>query len=118
MVQHMFNKYKYDQKIRFQLKFDDITPEEYCFQQYLNPPQMSYPNDLNLENFFSSKNDRYISEDRSVNESLFLKELKYFSLREQNDTLTLSTNILENEALFKYYLQQFSNEKAFQHCCK
>jgi hypothetical protein len=117
MVQQMFNKFKYDQKIRFQLKFDDITPEEFCFQQYLNPPQLPYPNDLNLENFFSSRNDRSIPEDRCVNENLFLKELKYFSLKEQNDTLTLSTNLLENEPLLKYFMDTFSNEKAFMNCC-
>lgn len=117
MVQQMHAKYKLDQKTRFQLKFDDITPEEYCFQQYLNPPPIPYPNDLNLENFFSSKNDRYLSEEKSVNESLFLKELRYFSLREQNDTLTLSTNLLENEDMFKYYLETFSSNQAFQHCC-
>jgi hypothetical protein len=117
MVQQMFIKFIYDQKMRFQLKFDDISPEEYCFQQYLNPPQLPNSNDLNLENFFSSRNDRSMPEDRCVNENLFLKELKYFSLRENNDTLTLSSNLLENEPLFKYFVNTFSNEKAFQDCC-
>jgi len=117
MVQHMFSKYKYDQNIKFQLKYDEITPEEYCFQQYLNPNQIPYPNDLNLENFFYAKNDRYITETKCVNENLFLKEIKYFSLREQNDTLTLSTNLLENQPLFKYHLDNFSSNKAFQNLC-
>jgi hypothetical protein len=117
MVQHMYAKYKYDQKIRFQLKFDDIPPEEYCYQQYFNQGQSPYGNDMNLDNFFYFKNDRYISEDRAVNENLFLKELRYFSLREQNDTLTLSTYLLENEPCLKFYLDTFSNGKAFQHYC-
>ena len=117
MVQHMYTKFKNDQKIRFQLKFDDVTAEELCYQQYFNPPQSSFSNELNLDNFFYFKNDRYISEDRSVNENLFLKELRYYSLREQNDTLTLSTSLLENEPLFKYFLDTFSNDKAFLHYC-
>lgn len=117
MVQQMYVKFKYDQKVKFQLKFDDISPEELCFQQYINAPQIPYHNDLALDSFFYSKNDRHISEDRSVNENLFLKELRYYTLREQNDTLTLSTNLLENEPLFRYYMDTFSGEKAFLHCC-
>lgn len=115
MVQQMYSKFKYEQKIRFQLKFEDMTPEEYCFQQYVNPPQLQ--NDFNLDSFFSAKNDKYVPEDRSVNENLFLKELKYYTLREQNDTLTLSTSLLENEPLFRYYMEAFSEEKAFLQCC-
>ncbi len=118
MVQYMYAKYKFDQKNRFQLKFDDITPEELCIQQDLGPSQMPSANEVNLENFFYLKNDRHISEDRSVNENLFLKELRYFSLREQNDTLTLSTSLLENEELFKYFLDHFSGEKSFLHNCR
>jgi|LauGreDrversion4_2_1035121.scaffolds.fasta_scaffold293885_2 hypothetical protein len=118
MVQHMYTKYKYDQKIRFQLKFDDITPEELCFQQYLAPSQLVTANEINLENFFYLKNDRHTCDDRSINENLFLKELRYFSLREQNDTLTLSTSLLENEKLFKYFLDHFSAEKAFLQSCR
>jgi hypothetical protein len=117
MVLHMYSKYKYDQKIRFQLKLDDVPPEEYCYQQYFGANQAAYSTEMNLDNFFNYKNDRYIPEDRGVNEILFLKELRYFSLKEQNDTLTLSTNLLENEPLFKYFIDHFSNEKAFMHYC-
>ncbi len=113
----MYSKYKYDQKIRFQLKLDDVAPEEYCYQQYIGANQNAYSTEMNLDNFFYYKNDRYIPEDRGVNEILFLKELRYFSLREQNDTLTLSTNLLENEPLFKYFIDHFSNGKAFLHYC-
>jgi hypothetical protein len=118
MVQHMYAKFKFDQKIRFQLKFDDISTEELYYQQCFSPPQVPFSNELNLDNFFFFKNDRYICEDRSVNENLFLKELRYYSLREPNDTLTLSTSLLENEPLFRYYLENFSNDKAFLHYCR
>lgn len=118
MVQHMYTKYRNDQKFRFQLKFDDITPEELCIQQYLGPSQMVPINEINLENFFYLKNDRNISDDRSINENLFLKEIRYFSLREPNDTLTISTSLLENEKLFRYFLDHFSGERAFIQFCR
>ena len=117
MVQLMYTKFKFDQKIRFQLKLDDISTEELYYQQCFSPP-VPFSNELNLENFFFFKNDRYINEDRSVNETLFMKELRFYSLREQNDTLTLSTNLLENEPLFRYYLETFSSDKAFHHYCR
>jgi hypothetical protein len=117
MVQLMYTKFKFDQKIRFQLKLDDISTEELYYQQCFSPP-VPFSNELNLENFFFFKNDRYINEDRSVNETLFMKELRFYSLREQNDTLTLSTNLLENEPLFRYYLETFSSDKAFLHYCR
>ena len=118
MVLHMYSKYKNDQKTRFQLKLDDVAPEEYCYQPpYMGTNQSVYSTEMNLDNFFYYKNDRYIPEDRGINEILFLKELRYFSLREQNDTLTLSTNLLENEPLFKYFSDHFSNSKAFLHYC-
>ena len=67
MVQHMYTKFKFDQKIRFQLKLDDISTEELYYQQCFSPP-VPFSNELNLENFFFFKNDRYINEDRSVNQ--------------------------------------------------
>jgi hypothetical protein len=117
MVQHMSQKFKYDSKIRFQLKIDEVTSEEYCIQQLLNPSQSPYTSDMSLENFFNFKNDRYISEDKGINESLFLKHLRYFSLREQNDTLTLSSEMLESEEILNFYLDAFSNSKAFENYC-
>lgn len=117
MVQHMYFRFKYDNKTRFQLKIDEVTSEEYCLQQIMNPTQSPYTSEMNIENFFYIKNDKYISEDKGINESLFLKELRYFSLREQNDTITLSTNLLENEEIFKFFLDTFSNGKAFQNYC-
>ncbi len=110
----MYTKFKIDQKIKFQMKFDDMTPEEYCFQQFYSSPQIP---ELNVENFFSTKSDRCMMEDRIVNENLFLQELKLFSLKEHNDSMTLSSSLLENEAMFEYYLNIFSNEKAFLNCC-
>jgi hypothetical protein len=118
MVQHMYTKFKYDQKIRFQLKFDDISPEELCFQQYWPPSQIVTANEISLESFFYLKNDRYTCDERAINENLFLKELRYFSLREQNDTLTLSTSLLENEDMFKYFIDHFSGYKAFLQSCR
>jgi hypothetical protein len=117
MVQLMYQKYKYDNKFRFQLKVEDISSEEYCLQQIMYPNNYPSLNDINLETFFYIKNNRYVSEDKGFNEGLFLEEIRFFSLQEQNDTITLSSNLLENEENFRFYMDSFSNSKAFQNFC-
>ena len=118
MVQHMHTRFKYDNKVRFQLKVDDVTTEEYCFQQMINPIPATFANDMNLDNFFNIKNSGYISEDKGLNENLFLKEIRCFSLRDQNDTITLSSHLLSNEEFFRFFLDTFSEKRAFQNFCK
>ena len=112
----MYLRFKYDHKIRFQLKLDDVSTEEYCLQ-IMNPVPSNFTNEMNLDNFFNIKNNTFICEDKGINENLFLKEIRYFTLREQNDTITLSTHLLENEEIFKFYLDTFSEKKAFQNFC-
>jgi hypothetical protein len=119
IVQQMYQRFKYEQKIRFQLKIEDVSSEEYCIQTFMNSAQPTPYNtsDFNLESFFNIKTYPYISEDKGINENLFLKELRYYSLREQNDTITLSTHLLEHENFFKFFIESFSNGKAFQNYC-
>lgn len=117
MLQHMYYRFKYDHKVKFQLKLDDVTTDEYCFQQMINPIPATLANDMNIDSFFHIKNSGYISEDKGLNENLFLKEIRYFSLREQNDTITLSSHLLSNEEFFRFFLDTFSDKKAFQNFC-
>jgi hypothetical protein len=112
----MYSKFKYDHKIRFQIKLEDVSSEEYCIQQLMNSQPNPYSTEIILENFFNTKNV-YQPEDRTINENLFLKDLRYYSLREQNDTVTLSTHLLENEEIFKFFIDTFSGGKAFQNYC-
>jgi hypothetical protein len=111
----MYDKFKYDNKLRFQLKLEDMMTEEYCVQTIVGG---GYPNELGLENFFNIRPSHHTQEDKGFNENLFLKELRYYSLREQNDTLTLSTHLLENEDIFKFFIDTFSNNRAFMNYCK
>ncbi len=118
MLQHMYYRFKYDHKVKFQLKLDDVTTDEYCFQQMINPIPATFSNDMNIESFFHIKNSGYTSEEKGLNENLFLKEIRYFSLREQNDTITLSSYLLGNEDFFRFFLDTFSEKRAFQNFCK
>jgi len=116
MVLQMYSKFKSDSKIKFQLKLEDVTTEEICLQQMFNSNLYHYNNEINIENFFNTKSER--SHDiGNINESLFLKELRYFSLRESNDTITLSSHLLEDEEMFKFFLDTFSKNRAFQNNC-
>jgi hypothetical protein len=116
MVLQMYAKFKSDSKIKFQLKLEDVTIEEICLQQMFNSNLYNYNNEINIENFFNTKSDKN-SETGNINESLFLKELRFFSLRESNDTLTLSYHLLEDEEMFRFFLETFSKNKAFQTNC-
>lgn len=116
MVLQMYSKFKGDSKIKFQLKLEDVTTEEICLQQMFNSNLYHYNNEINIENFFNTKSDKN-SDTGNINESLFLKELRYFSLRESNDTITLSSHLLEDEEMFRFFLETFSKNKAFQTNC-
>jgi len=116
MVLQMYAKFKSDSKIKFQLKLEDVTIEEICLQQMFNSNLYNYNSEINIENFFNTKSDKN-SETGNINESLFLKELRFFSLRESNDTLTLSYHLLEDEEMFRFFLETFSKNKAFQTNC-
>jgi hypothetical protein len=117
VVQQMYHKFKYDDKIRFQLKMEDVSSEDYCIQTLMNNGQPQYTDTMSLDNFFNIRSTNYQLDDSVINQNLFLKELKYYSLREQNDTITLSTHLLENEDIFKFHLDYFSNGRAFQNYC-
>ncbi len=117
MVQHMHTKSKQDSRTKYQLKLEDISSEEYYIQHFLNPNASMYNNDMNLDNFFNIRTERCESDDKVLNENLFMKEIRYFSLKEQYDTLSLSTGILENEEMFAYFLEQFSLQGCFNSFC-
>ncbi len=116
MVLQMYSKFKSDSKLKFQLKLEDVTTEEICLQQMFNSNLYHYNNEINLENFFNIKIDKNL-DTGNINENLFLKELRFFSLRESNDTITLSPHLLEEETLFRFFLNTFSGNKAFQTNC-
>lgn len=117
VVQLMYDKFKIDSRVRFQLKFDEVSAEEYCIQQIINPDHNVAFSEMNLDHFFHLRSDRSGIDDKGINEELFLKELRYFSVRDHNDTITLSSKLLQDEQVLKYYLSFFSNQKIFQNYC-
>lgn len=120
IIQNMYQKYKLDSRVRFQLKIEDPNisvnspyPEELYMQQIINPNEIYNSDKLNLENFFYLRSDRYVIDEKGINEDLFLKEIRFFSLKDQNDTLTLSNQLVTSETELRFYLDSFSNNKIF-----
>ena len=97
---------------------DEMATEEYYFQQLMTPVSNITNSDHNLETFFNVKLNVLASEDKTFDESLFLDEIRLFSLLEPNDTITLSSSLMENEDNFKFYLNSFSDEKALTSFCR
>lgn len=117
MVLQMHSKLKSEGKTKFQLKIEDLTSEEICLQQMFSSNLYHYNNDINIENFFNIKVDTPTFDESSLDENVFLKELRFFSLRENNDTITISSDLLEDEKNFRNYLGLFSGQKIFQNYC-
>lgn len=116
MVFQMFFKFKQDNNIRYQFKIDDINGDDYFANQMAyNQALLSYT--FNLDTFFNISYDKYISKEKSIADILFLREVRSYSIKESNDTITLSTNMLNDPELFKYYFNTFSNEKCFKTLC-
>ena len=117
MVQQMFYYYRMNANNRFLLKPEEYPNEEYYLQYYYNENQNNYLN-LNNENNYNyqfeiikslaNQENSSISEERS-----FLERVRFFDLKEANDSITLSISLLNNiEELF-FFLDFFSKKKGF-----
>ena len=92
MIKKMYLKYLTNQKSKFRLKFikDLIDFHE-------------------IDSFEIKYNNVPPSNEQKICEKLFLKSLKFFTLRDELDTISISNDLLNNEQLFLYYFNFFSN---------
>ena len=96
LIKNMYYKYDKSSKIKFKLTFDN----DYYNLESLK--QFNYKIDNNLS----------IQEEK-VAEKLFIKEIRFYTIKEENDTITLNLEIFSDKTLFIYYLDLFSKKKFF-----
>ena len=95
-------KFQMNQTLIFRLKFDNSLI------------------DLNyIEKFeYKNVNERREFNDENMSAHLFLKEIVFYSLNEENDTVSLSPELIKDKRLLKYYFTIFSKEKVFENLCQ
>jgi len=120
MIQQMFYYYRINPNNRFLLKPDDINCEEYYLQYYYNETQQNYLNFTNENNYpidiffkYTPYNENMLIND----EKLFLEKLRFFDLKENNDSFTFSVSLLNNIEEIFYFFDLFSKKKAFVNPC-
>ena len=93
-----------------------------CFNEEIYDYKTNMPkngeNDMEkLELFFEQKkmsNSEYNCNNKSQREKNFLKELKFITIDEYNDTLTLSSELLNSREKLTEYFDNFTNCKIFE----
>lgn len=96
----MYRKLNNHNNVKFKLKFNNEL------------------SDLNYIDGFKTMNYNDCPQDEKMSSYLFLKEVMIYSLIEEDDTITLSSSLMKDKKMFKYYLTIFSKEKIFRNACE
>ena len=120
IIQQMFYYYRSNSNNKFLLKPEEFPNEEYYLQYYCNENQQNYLNVINDNNYQFDIYFKYsaLQDNNSIiEEKTFLEKIRFFDLKDSNDSFTLSVSLLNNlEELF-YYIDFFSKKRAFQNSC-
>ena len=116
--------YNYEESIKF---FPTKIHENYyaIFDQYFCEETCDYKKNLpkngendmeNFELFFEGKKIKINenSSNKNQREKNFIKELKFITIDEYNDTLTLSSDLLNSREKLSEYFDNFSNCRIFE----
>ena len=115
--------YNFEESIKF---FPTKIHENYfaLFDTYFNEEIYDYKEDLpkygyndmeKFELFFKSIPIKYeYSSNKSQREKNFIKELRFITIDEYNDTLTLSSDLLNSREKLSEYFDNFTNCKIFE----
>ena len=130
MLTQMYNKYRQDRKLKFQLKYEFMNEDELYFNQFIALPNQTSYNynptlDQHLDTYFNSKVDNqyekvyYLENNKEsfLTESLFLSEVVIFSLKENNDSFGISPDMLSDKKSFIYNFEKYSKGGLFSNIC-
>jgi hypothetical protein len=117
MLYQMFLEYRKDNSITFQMRCDTDESKDtmfpifsYTIGQPLNNEQDYLQTSiLNYFGFMSFK----LSD--TINELLFLKEVRFFSINSLLDSFALSPRLVMDEKLFEYFYEHLAKGKGFTH---
>lgn len=84
------------------------------FQKMMRSPY----NELNIESFFVVSEISNTDHKNEMIEDIFLNDVRFISINDNNDTLILSSHFVSNEQNFQIHLNSLSNNKIFSTYCK
>ena len=96
LIKNMYYKYDKSSKSKFKLTFDN-----------------DYYNLESLKQFNCKIDNNLSNQEEKVAEKVFIKEIRFYTIKEENDTITLNLEIFSDKTLFIYYLDLFSKKKFF-----
>ena len=117
----MFYYYIKNPDNKFLIMPDETPYDDYYLQYYYNVNQQNYNlnvvNDNNYQFDIFFKYENIPCDNLSLDEKNLLDKIRFFDLKDSNDSFTLAVSLLNNiEELF-YYFDIFSKKKAFQNAC-
>lgn len=118
IIQQMYYYYRMNSNNRFLLRPEDIGNEE-IYMQYYNY-EHQYPYIVNENNYQFDIYFKYAPLPENLNvseERSFLEKIRFFDLKESNDSFTLSVSLLNNLDELFYFFDFFSKKKAFLNAC-
>ncbi len=96
LIQRMYTKFSLNSKTKFKLTFDN---------DFYNIDSLKQ---------FQAKNDNELSvNEEKMAEKLFLKEIRFYTIKETYDTITLAPETFLDKRMFVYYFDLFSKKKFF-----
>lgn len=135
MILNMANEYFKNNDVMFKIKDEYLNEEESYMQNVLGGnqqpntffPSSHYPFPDNLESYFHIKanfnhynssnkykvNDYTSFSDVKINSSLFLNEVVFFTIKDKNDSFSLSPDILLSRELFEHNFKWISKNRFF-----
>ena len=121
MILQMFYYYIKNPDNKFLIMPDETPYDDYYLQYYYNVNQQNYNlnvvNDNNYQFDIFFKYENIPCDNLSLDEKNLLDKIRFFDLKDSNDSFTLAVSLLNNiEELF-YYFDIFSKKKAFQNAC-
>ena len=74
--------------------------------------------DLNYIDGYKTMSYNDCPQEEKMSSYLFLKEVMFYSLIEEDDTVTLSSSLVKDKKMLKYYMMIFSKESMFHNICQ
>ena len=121
MLQQMYLYYRTNPNNRFLLKPEEFPNEEYYLQYSYNENQLLNNYLVNENNYQFDIYFKYAAlheiNHNLAEERTFLEKIRFFDLKDSNDSFSLSVSLLNNLDELFYFFDLFSRKKAFLNVC-
>jgi hypothetical protein len=119
LIHQMYTYYKQNNSSCFEFSKEsqdsDLFNQKFYFSTENNDPNMNLDKEMNekyFQNHFITKSIKRDKHDYYLI-SMFLKEVRIYSVHSSMDCMTLSPKVLDDKSLFLHYFNCFSQQRSF-----